>query len=90
MWNLLKETPAKREIDKKNTSGNICPLPYCKARWCENEQTTERAALRGFQTHNPIVPFLSFTLKGSLQWFLEKYVLKETLAKSDSGRKLDN
>ena len=88
MWNLFKESPAKREIYEKITSGNVCPLPYCKARWCENGQTAERAALRGVQTHNPIVPFLYFTSKGSLQWLLEKCVLKETLAKSDSRRNL--
>ena len=80
MWSLLKESLAKREI--KITNGNVCPLPYCKARRCENEQTAERAALRDFQTHNPIVYFLYFTLKGSLQWLLEKCILKETLAKS--------
>ena len=58
MWNLLKESPAKREIYKKISSGNVCPLTYCKARWCENDQTAERAALRGYQTYNPIVLFL--------------------------------
>ena len=48
----------------------------------------KRAPSRGFQIDNPIVPFLYFTLKGLLQWVLEKYVLKETLAKSSSERKL--
>ena len=48
----------------------------------------KRAPSRGFQIDNPIVPFLYFTLKGLLQWLLEKYVLKETLAKSSSERKL--
>ena len=88
MWKLLKECPAKREIYEKITSGVVCPVPYFKARWHGNEQVAKRAPSRGFQIDNPIVPFLYFTLKGLLQWLLEKYVLKETLAKSSSERKL--
>ena len=49
---------SQKGVYKKIASGNVCPLTYCKARWCENEQTAERAALRGYQTHNPIVLFL--------------------------------
>ena len=44
MWNLLKESPDRREIYEKITNGNVYPLPYCKTRWCENEQTFEPAA----------------------------------------------
>ena len=44
--------------------------------------------LTGFQTDNPMVPFLYFTLERLLLWLLEKVILKETLAKADSGKKL--
>ena len=145
MWNLLKESPARREIYKEITNGNVYPLSYCNTTWCENKQTTERAAeiwpkcskfvehlmvlpkpiqpknnksytglitvvidplvcanlklaemllwkfikfLRGFQTDNPIVRVLYFTLEGLLRWLLEKLILKETLAKFDSAAKL--
>ena len=59
IWNLLK-SPAKRETCEKITSGNVCPLPYCKARLCVNKETAKRAAVRGFQFDNPIVPFFLF------------------------------
>ena len=44
--------------------------------------------LRGFQTDNPMIPFLYVTFEGLSRWLLEKFILKETLAKTDSGRKL--
>lgn len=43
MRNLLKEHPARREINKKITNSIVYLLPYCKIRWCENKQTAERA-----------------------------------------------
>ena len=65
-----KVQPVERST--KILSSNVCLLPYCKTRLCENVQTTERTALRDFQTDNHTVSFLCFTLKGLLQWFLEK------------------
>ena len=29
---------------EKITDANVHPLPFCKTRWCENEQTAEGAA----------------------------------------------
>ena len=144
MWNLLKESPARREVYERITKADVYPLPYCKTRWCESEQTAERAAeiwsnyqkfskhlmslpkskqsknnksydglvsvisdtlicvkfkfvemlswkfnkfLRGFQTDYPMVPFLYSALEDLLRWLMERFVLEETLAKADSGRK---
>ena len=33
IWNLLKESPVRREIYEKITSSNIYSLPYYKTRW---------------------------------------------------------
>ena len=44
--------------------------------------------LRELQADNPMVPFLYFTFEGLLRWLLEKFILKEILAKADSGVKL--
>ena len=44
MWNLLKESPTRRKIYEKITNGLVYSLHYCKTRWCENEETGERAA----------------------------------------------
>ena len=137
MWNLLKESPARREIYEKISNGNVYPLPYCKTRWYENEESAEQAAeiwpkncefmehlmtypksiqaknnisyddliavkagplvcakLKFAKMHlwkfsNPMFPFLYVSLGGLLRWWLlDKFILKETLAKGDSGRKL--
>ena len=42
----------------------------------------------GFQADNLMVSFLSFTLEGLLQWLMEKFIFKETLAKAHFGTKL--
>ena len=44
--------------------------------------------LRELQVDNPMVHFLYFTFEGLLRWLLEKFILKEILAKADSGVKL--
>ena len=40
MWNLLKESPASKEIYNTITNGNVHPLPYCRTRWCEQAAET--------------------------------------------------
>ena len=42
MWKLLTDSPARREAYEKVTKANAHSFPYCKTRWCENEQTAER------------------------------------------------
>ena len=75
IWNLLK-SPAKRETCEKITSGNVCPLPYCKARLCVNKETAKRAAVRGFQFDNPIVPFFLFYFEGIIAMVTGKICLE--------------
>ena len=36
MINLLKKSPYKK------TNDSVYPLPYCKTRWCENEQEVSK------------------------------------------------
>ena len=40
MWNLLKESPASKDIYNTITNGNVHPLPYCRTRWCEQAAET--------------------------------------------------
>ena len=131
MWFLLKVQRGEKCM--RLTESKIYPLPYCKTRWCENENTAPGAAeiwsfywkvlvhlmslqrskqpnanpllcaklkfvekvswklntfLRHFQTDNPMVPFLYFSLEDLLRWLMEKFVLKDTLEKADTARKL--
>ena len=44
--------------------------------------------LRGFQNEKPMLPFICEELGGLLRWCLDKFVLKDVLAKADSVKKL--
>ena len=43
MWKLLNESPAQREECVALAETNLFPLPFCRRRWCENEDCAERA-----------------------------------------------
>ena len=64
------------------------PLVFTKSTFHEMFLWRFNKFVGGFQADNLMVLFLSFTLEGLLQWLLEKFILKETLAKAHSETKL--
>ena len=144
MWNLLDESPARREKYERITETNVYPLHFCGHRWCENENCANCAEtlwpvyvkfirhlkslpkssqpqcksyevllraiedplqqaklkfvefiasklnifLRGFQTDQPMVPFLCDVLKNLLLSLLRMFILNSTISKADTVSKL--
>jgi len=144
LWKLLDESPARREKYESITETNVYPLPYCGHRWCENEDSANRAELiwvgyvkfikhlnslpksrqpqcksyailletiddplqqtkfkfvefiaskmnvflKGFQTDQPMVPFLCEILKNLLSSLLRMFVLNSTIEKADTVLKM--
>ena len=78
--------------NNKNVDGHLLAvsdsLICVKFRFVESISWKLNTFLRGFQTDKPIVPFLFSTLEDLLRWLTKKFILRETLGKADSVKKL--
>ena len=64
------------------------PLMRAKFRFAECVSWKLNEYLRGFQNDNPMLPFVCEELESLLRWFLEKFILKDTLSKADTIKKI--
>ena len=64
------------------------PLICAKFKFFESISWKLNTFLRGFQTDKPMVPFLFLTLEDLLRWLMKISILRETLEKVDSVKKL--
>ena len=82
---------SKQPKNNKSYAGLVSvvsdPLLCAKFKFVEMLSSKFNKFLRGFQTDYPMVPFLYSALEDLLRWLMGTFVLEETLAKADSGRK---
>ena len=45
MWQILHDSPARRDDFVSETDRNVCPLPFCGTRWVKNKQVADRTFL---------------------------------------------
>ena len=64
------------------------PLLCTKFKFAESCSWKLNSFLRGFQTDSPMIPFLSTILEEGLRWFLEKFILNDTLTRATNVSKL--
>ena len=85
---------SKQPQNKKSFDGLLLtvsdPLICAKFKFVELISWKLNTFLRGFQTNKPMVSFLFSTLEDLLSWLMKKFILRETLEKADSVKRLLN
>ena len=88
----LASLPKSKQPQNKSFDGLLLPvsdpLICAKFKFVESILWKLNTFLRGFQTDKPMVSFLFSTLEDLLRWLMKKFILRETLEKADSVKKL--